>query len=268
MRTGRSSSSIVRGGFWRNFLVKYPESNEMYCRMREVSGRLEAIAIDAGRPAESGDSCSLARTELYRAQCNCPYWHGAFGGLYLPHLRNAIYKHLISADTRGHSARRALGPVGDAAKSPTSISMPARRSSSRATGWRRTSPRPAAVISTSSMSGPRRVNLRRRSTAGRRRITRRCSRVRTGHAAGAVSIHDLVTFKQPDLDKRLSYDAWPRKTLVDHFLRPGLSLDEFQRSQGEIGDFVVGVYESVIRKNDKRDRRGDDSRRSRGRRSR
>jgi 4-alpha-glucanotransferase len=73
-----------------------------------------------------------------------------------------------------------------------------------------------------------------------------------GHAGGAVSIHDLVTFKQPDLDKRLSYDAWPRKTLVDHFLRPGLSLDEFQRSQGEIGDFVVGVYESVIRRNDKR----------------
>ena len=24
-----------------------------------------------------------ARTHLYRGQCNCPYWHGVFGGLYL-----------------------------------------------------------------------------------------------------------------------------------------------------------------------------------------
>ena len=39
-----------------------------------------------------------ARTELYRGQCNCGYWHGAFGGIYLPHLRNAVYHHLIASD--------------------------------------------------------------------------------------------------------------------------------------------------------------------------
>ncbi|CAK9010358.1 4-alpha-D-glucan glucanohydrolase), partial [Durusdinium trenchii] len=32
---------FLRAGFWRNFLVKYPESNEMYCRSREISERLE-----------------------------------------------------------------------------------------------------------------------------------------------------------------------------------------------------------------------------------
>ncbi len=39
-----------------------------------------------------------ARTALYRGQCNCAYWHGAFGGVYLPHLRNAIFDQLIAAD--------------------------------------------------------------------------------------------------------------------------------------------------------------------------
>ena len=39
-----------------------------------------------------------ARRALYRGQCNCPYWHGAFGGIYLPHLRNAIYNQLIACD--------------------------------------------------------------------------------------------------------------------------------------------------------------------------
>ncbi len=108
---------FVRAGFWRNFLVKYPESDEMYCRMREVSRRLEEAERretrdERGEPAADGSTSTdqeprtknqellnLARLELYRGQCNCPYWHGAFGGLYLPHLRNAIYKHLIQADT-------------------------------------------------------------------------------------------------------------------------------------------------------------------------
>ncbi len=30
----------IRGGFWRNFKVKYPETDEMYARMMMVSGRL------------------------------------------------------------------------------------------------------------------------------------------------------------------------------------------------------------------------------------
>ena len=33
---------FVRGGFWRNFKVKYPEADEMYCRMMMVSRRLQA----------------------------------------------------------------------------------------------------------------------------------------------------------------------------------------------------------------------------------
>jgi alpha-amylase len=241
---------FVKAGFWRNFLVKYPESNEMYCRMREVSSRLEAIQ---STPAAQQNPALvlLARTELYRAQCNCPYWHGAFGGLYLPHLRNAIYKHLISADTaitqlEGHSGRWVTREVSD-------FNLDARQEIKIA------SDRLAAYIAPARGGHiyeldvrAARVNLaatlNRRPEAYHKKVLAGSN----GHAVGAVSIHDLVTFKQPDLDKRLSYDAWPRKTLVDHFLRPGLSLDEFQRSQGEIGDFVVGVYESVIRRNDKR----------------
>ena len=53
-----------------------------------------------------------ARIELYRGQCNCAYWHGAFGGAYLPHLRNAVYQHLIAADNLLDSAEgRGLGDV-------------------------------------------------------------------------------------------------------------------------------------------------------------
>ena len=43
--------------------------------------------------------CGQARTELYRGQCNCPVSGTALSAAsYLPHLRNAIYQHLIAAE--------------------------------------------------------------------------------------------------------------------------------------------------------------------------
>ena len=104
---------FVRGGYWRNFKVKYPETNEMYARMQMVSRRLHEAEPAKLRTAPTDPSdwslrrtsrisdqslIDQARTELYRGQCNCGYWHGAFGGAYLPHLRNAVYQHLIAAD--------------------------------------------------------------------------------------------------------------------------------------------------------------------------
>ena len=85
---------LIRGGYWRNFKVKYPETDEMYARMMMISQRLQKLR-DQGVKGELIDS---ARRELYRGQCNCAYWHGAFGGVYLPHLRNAVFNHLIAAD--------------------------------------------------------------------------------------------------------------------------------------------------------------------------
>jgi hypothetical protein len=46
---------------------------------------------------ERGDS-PAARRAIGRAQCNDAYWHGVFGGLYLPHLREAIWRNLAAAE--------------------------------------------------------------------------------------------------------------------------------------------------------------------------
>ncbi len=45
------ASRFIRGGFWRNFRVKYSEANEMYCRMLEVSRRLEQARRNEADPA-------------------------------------------------------------------------------------------------------------------------------------------------------------------------------------------------------------------------
>lgn len=90
----QSVAAPERSGQWRNFRVKYPEANEMYARMMYVSRRLQQAELAGG----DGGEIAAARDHLYRGQCNCAYWHGTFGGIYLPHLRSAIYHHLILAD--------------------------------------------------------------------------------------------------------------------------------------------------------------------------
>jgi 4-alpha-glucanotransferase len=85
------------GGDFGNFMSRYPESGRMHGRMLEVSGRIsENIGLGDGVISATG--VREARTELFKAQTNCPYWHGTFGGVYLPHLRAGVYSHIIRAE--------------------------------------------------------------------------------------------------------------------------------------------------------------------------
>jgi alpha-amylase len=80
------------GGSWMNFIKKYPETNHMVSRMHYVSTKVHKCTSAQVHKLEE------ARRELYKGQCNCAYWHGVFGGIYLYHLRKAVYEHLINAE--------------------------------------------------------------------------------------------------------------------------------------------------------------------------
>src|SRR5207237_7571485 len=86
-RLAGPEGALVRGAHWRNFLVKYPEANRMHKKMLALSGLCRA----RGDPP-------AARRAIGRSQCNDAYWHGVFGGLYLPHLRAAIWRQLALAE--------------------------------------------------------------------------------------------------------------------------------------------------------------------------
>ncbi|HKQ57869.1 MAG TPA: alpha-amylase/4-alpha-glucanotransferase domain-containing protein [Candidatus Eisenbacteria bacterium] len=90
---GDAARDLVRGGHWRNFAARYPEANRLHKRALYASHRLWE------KPQEDDQRWREARTRLWRSQCNCPYWHGVFGGLYLPHLRSALYRDLIAVET-------------------------------------------------------------------------------------------------------------------------------------------------------------------------
>ncbi len=86
---------FVKGGFWDNFLVKYPESNHIHKRMIGVSQRLSDNKKKLSKTAVEQITASL-----YKSQCNCAYWHGLFGGVYLNHLRHGLWQNLISAEKK------------------------------------------------------------------------------------------------------------------------------------------------------------------------
>ncbi len=81
------NKAFLRGGIWKNFFSRYPESNWMHKRMLGLSARLAALP-EKLRTDEMQE-------KLYQSQANDAYWHGLFGGLYLPHLRRAIYKNIV-----------------------------------------------------------------------------------------------------------------------------------------------------------------------------
>jgi 4-alpha-glucanotransferase len=236
---------FVRGGFWRNFKVKYPEADEMYCRMMMVSRRLQEV-LETGAV---GDVVDRARIELYRAQCNCAHWHGAFGGLYLPHLRNAVYKHLIAADTL---LEKAAGRNGDWIEAAADdFNFDARQEVRLANdklmamvtpshgGW-------MVELDVRAIEHNLLASLARRPEAYHRKVL---SGAQQQHDSVA-SIHDRVVFKQPDLDKRLQYDDHMRKSLIDLFYEYQVTADDVQAGRArQCGDFLHGMYEARIRRN-------------------
>lgn len=81
----------ARGASWRGFLARYREANLMHKTLWELGRRLRAC-VPAAAPY------SAAWTHLLAAESNDAYWHGWFGGLYTPHLRNLVFGHLLAAD--------------------------------------------------------------------------------------------------------------------------------------------------------------------------
>jgi 4-alpha-glucanotransferase len=227
------------GGYWRNFRARYPETDEMYTRMLGISTRLAAAETN---PEADPDYLEIARQELYRGQCNCPYWHGSFGGLYLPHLRNAIYRSLIAAhnaldEAEGRVGSRVQLEVGD-------FNLDARQE------VRLENDRLIALVRPAQGGHVYELDVRHNTTNVLATLDRRPEAY---HAeildAATEPSADQSTLKQPGLDRLLVYDRYPRKALVDHFYTNDVTLDDLVACrETELGDFVTGTYLAKVQR--------------------
>jgi alpha-amylase len=238
------SGRFVRGGHWRGFLAKYEESNLMHKKMIWAS-----TLVDQLSNAPSVDKSTLERAidRLYASQCNCPYWHGVFGGLYLPHIRQAVYSamieaaHLCSSHTKNSPAVTQLDYDNDGRpevilqnRSITAVVKPDRGGS---------------LLSLS--LGPQAFELT--DTLSRRREgyhSKLAQAVAPGGNSGTASIHDQVLTKEEGLGRFLIEDWYLKRCLIDHFLPANTSPLDFAGGQyRESGDFILEPFEFAVKHN-------------------
>src|SRR4029453_16771633 len=102
MPDGERLARLLRGGFFSDFLVKYTEMGDAYWKMLGLSRRVH----EGLRRRPRARPLLAARERLWQGQANDAYWHGVFGGCYLPHLRRSVKTSLIACE-RQLSATRA-----------------------------------------------------------------------------------------------------------------------------------------------------------------
>lgn len=234
---------FVRGGFWRNFMVKYPEINVMHKKMLRISNRLWNL------PKTKRAQLQQTFDHLWAAQCNCPYWHGVFGGLYLSHLRHAIFNNLLDAEKQMDALQPARFPLLEVSDFDVDgfdevlVETPVHDAYFR--------PRQGAALFEYDFK-PVSKNL---SDTMSRREEGYHSKLKdaavpgqepSGAEDGTASIHDLVLAKEDGLADYLNYDWYERKSFIDHFLGADTTPESFEKAAyKEDGDFVNQPYELV-----------------------
>jgi alpha-amylase len=192
---------FVRGGIWRNFLTRYPEANWMHKRMQVLSARL--AALPAAPPELTAD--------LYRAQANDAYWHGLFGGLYLPHLRRAVWNNIVALEAKLDAVQPRPATVAVDldfdGKSETFLHNPQLQIVVRDDGLGA-----AHELSSYALAHNFGDTLRRYHEHYHDKIGRAPTE---HHGEGIASAHDVIRFKHPVAPADIVPDVLPRALCLD-----------------------------------------------------
>ena len=247
---GEKVRRFIKGGFWRNFFAKYPESNDLHKRVLHLR---EKIGNAKKKPVPKGQD---PLHYLHRAQCNDAYWHGVFGGLYLPHLRHAIYENLIKAEAlydqkvhreKGWVDLEKLDFNGDGdeevfLKNPETVLLFSSRGGSLLEMDDRSKAFNILGTLTRRKEGYHQKLLEAREQASRDEVS----------TAKTKTIHEIFESKEEGLDQYLHFDGYRRASFVDHFIAEPMDFESFRKCQyQEEGDFIKEPYEMEARRKGK-----------------
>lgn len=230
------NSHFVRGGFWRNFLAKYREVNDMHKKMLRLSNQLW------DQPQAKRKKLEKAFDHIWAAQCNCPYWHGVFGGIYLSHIRDAIYANLIEAEKELDRLNGRKLPAIDVADiNVDGYDEVIAETKTLNAYFDLKNGGTIYELDYKPLSKNLLDTMTRRHEAYHKNLERA---VAPGEQRDeTASIHDLVLAKEPDLISKLHYDFYDRKAFIDHFVGSEVTVDDFAAARyDEQGDFVNTLY--------------------------
>lgn len=240
---------FMRGGFWRNYFAKYSESNRMNKRMIYISNKLEDFKrIEKNQNIKNKENkvnkdLEKALDYLLQGQCNCPYWHGTFGGLYLNNLRHSTYSNLIKAIS---ISEKNIYGKNYFIKEETDFDIDGRDEiivsceketlifhtlSGSLIEWDLKKENPINLIDA----------LRRREEAYH--ISAMQNKNNDNQNEEHVSIHEMAKKVDEKIAKYLVFDKNEKVFAIDHFLNKTPSAEEFQLLQyEENSDFFESYY--------------------------
>jgi len=199
-------AGFLRGGSWRGFFRKYPESNLLHKKMLRASTRLAAVPRRRTE-TRSAQEIANARELLLRAQCNDAYWHGVFGGLYAPHLRTELWRNLVRAE----AAADRLAPGGQIRVELLDYDADGKNE------LLFTAPEYQALVKPSDGGTLAALDFRPVCATLVNSLQRRPeayhARLREASVAkpeAGTPLHEQTRVKEPNLERFLQYDRWPR----------------------------------------------------------
>lgn len=226
---------FIKGGFWRNFFTKYPESNWFHKRMLWVSNKIRRHKRSLGKKFED------ATKAIYRSQCNCAYWHGVFGGLYLTHLREAVWKNMLEAEALVLPKAKIKPILIEDIDCDGTDEI--RLSNDELAIW--IAPSRGGSIEEISFF-PANVNITNTLSRHAEGYHKLISFSRKKDDDTHKSIHDVILTKEDELDKFLHIDWYIRRFAHDHFIFVETTPAQFERMEyTELGDFVNQPYRIV-----------------------
>ena len=230
---------FLNGGSWRNFLSKYSEANLLHKQMLAVSRRFQSLKSSVPAGAKK-----TAYAHLLAAQSNDAYWHGVFGGLYAPHLRHAVYSHLIQADSALEQMENTFGEEAVCWKhfDLTLNGRPELEVRSRRVNFL-IRPSDGATVAAIHFK-PASVNLvnsiRRRPEVYHKKVPQAATPAGPGELR---SIHDRVLAKEEGLGRYLLYDRYDRNAFRNYLFPVNKTLEDFAALQlEESPEWAGGEY--------------------------
>ncbi len=233
--------SFVRGGIWLNFLSKYPESNRIYRRVLKLSERIDKIRSQKVKQE--------AKRHIYMAQCNCSYWHGLFGGLYLNYLRNALYSNVIKAHRIIDEHRGGQFSVSEIVDTDDDLNNEITLDSNDI--YCIIKPSRGAAIEEIDFKD---VDFCLTNVLGRRMEGYHHKLLlKQGEDGdqGVKSIHDIIKSKENGLENYLIYDRNQRYSFMDHFISKNCDVNSIRNeTYSELGTFIDAPY--IYRRKDRK----------------
>lgn len=229
---GEDAVRFVKGGIWKNFLVKYEESNRLHKRILELSSKRKEVK---GKVFEDN---------LFRAETNDVLWHGVFGGLYLPNLRDNAYKFIINAENARYK---------DIKKEEISIE------DNNMDGYdevKAVSEKYIAIFDTRLGGQMTEFDVREKSFNWQNTLTRRkeayhykLENTDESHeeaSEGIDTIHSMDFSKLEEYKKHFKFDRYIKNSFIDHVVDYDFQMGNFEWNNfREYGNFVCGEYEAV-----------------------